>query len=61
MQVKVSHGVKKGEIDLFWKGKIDLFWCIFSELSQTDNFSDLTRQRQELCAENTKKHQNLGN
>ena len=30
----------------------------FNEKAQTANFSDLTRQRQELCAENAKKHQN---
>ena len=30
-----------------------------NEKAQTANFSDLTRQRQELSAENTKKTQNL--
>ena len=30
----------------------------FNEKAQTANLSDLTRQRQELCAENAKKHQN---
>ena len=30
----------------------------FNEKAQTANFSDLARQRQELCAENAKKHQN---
>ena len=30
----------------------------FNEKAQTANFSDLTMQRQELCAENAKKHQN---
>ena len=30
----------------------------FNEKAQTANFSDLTRQRQELCAESAKKHQN---
>ena len=28
----------------------------FNEKAQTANFSDLTRQRQELCAENAKKN-----
>ena len=32
----------------------------FSEKGQTANFSDLTRQRQEICAENAKKHQTRG-
>ena len=31
----------------------------FNEKAQTANFSDLTRQRQELCAENAKKTQKL--
>jgi len=46
-----------------------IFWCIsitnnvesckkFNEKVQTANFNDLTRQRQELCAENAKKHKN---
>ena len=30
----------------------------FNEQAQTANFIDLTRQRQELCIENAKKHQN---
>jgi len=29
-----------------------------NEKAQTANFSDLTRQRQELSAENVKKHKN---
>ena len=29
-----------------------------NEKAQTANFSDLTRQRQELCAGNAKKHKN---
>ena len=47
-----------------------IFWCIsitnnvesckkFNEKVQTANFNDLTRQRQELCAENAKKPQKL--
>jgi hypothetical protein len=46
-----------------------IFWCIsitnnvesckkFNEKAQTANFSVLARGRQELCAENAKKHQN---
>ena len=31
----------------------------FNEKAQTANFSDLTRKRQELCAENAKKTQKL--
>ena len=30
----------------------------FNEKAQMANFSDLTRQRQELCAGNAKKHKN---
>ena len=47
-----------------------IFWCIsitnnvnsckkINEKVQTANFNDLTRQRQELCAENAEKTQKL--
>ena len=32
----------------------------FNEKAQTANFTDLTRQRQELCAENAKKNTKTG-
>ena len=52
--------VKWGKIS-----EMDIFWCIsitnnvesckkINEKVQTANFNDLTRQRQELCAENAK-------
>ena len=59
--LKWSNGVKISEMGIFWCISItnNVESCKkLNEKAQTANFSDLTRHRQELCAENAKKHQN---
>ena len=60
-KVKVVNGVKISEMGIVKcisiANNVESYKK-FNEKAQTANFSYLTRQRQELCAENAKKHKN---